>query len=84
MAWNRTYETVRPHQALGYLSAARQARPQTSSITNGSILMPHERRSCPICPDPIQGIDSFAGALLDSGRVEREVVDVGVLRGLRA
>ena len=53
-AWNRTYETVRPHQALGYLSAARQERPRTSSITTGSIPIPREKKPCPICPDPIQ------------------------------
>ena len=49
LAWNRTYETTPPIKPWA-------TRHQNSSITTGSILMPHERRSCSICPDPIQAL----------------------------
>ena len=47
LAWNRTYEPVRPKKPW-------VTRPQTSCITIGSRLMQREGRSCPISPDPVQ------------------------------
>lgn len=49
-AWNQTYETVRPHQALGI---SRQRR----SIGSGNGYTPKERRHCPLSPDPVHSID---------------------------
>ena len=46
IAWNHTYETVLPHQALGYQTPDQFYRRWLATT-------PMERRGCPKCPDPI-------------------------------